>query len=68
MSVGGLVEKLKAAACDAIDAAAADLTALSDDIWKHPELNFEEKYAHQILTDFLEKYGFEVSILNRLCA
>lgn len=29
-------------------------------IWLHPELLFEEKFAHQLLTNALEKYGFSV--------
>ena len=52
--------ELKKIACDAIDAAAGDLGDLSQEIWKHPELNFEEHRAHQTLTDFFEKRGFPV--------
>ncbi|XP_071796518.1 xaa-Arg dipeptidase-like isoform X2 [Asterias amurensis] len=43
-----------------IDASAEDLNALSQDIWSHPELNFNEHHAHEVLTDFLEKEGFKV--------
>ena len=43
-----------------IDAAASELNALSQDIWSHPELNFNEHHAHEVLTDFLEKEGFNV--------
>jgi metal-dependent amidase/aminoacylase/carboxypeptidase family protein len=39
---------LKKIACDAIDAAAGELHALSQDIWEHPELNFQEKHAHDV--------------------
>ena len=44
----------------AIDAASAALRALSLDIHEHPELNFEEVHAHQVLTDYLDNEGFEV--------
>ena len=55
------MEELKKVACDAIDNAAAELHKLSDDIWNHPELGFQEKYAHQVLTQFLVKQGFQAS-------
>ncbi|XP_022092536.1 peptidase M20 domain-containing protein 2-like isoform X6 [Acanthaster planci] len=43
-----------------IDASASNLNALSQEIWSHPELNFNEHHAHEVLTDFLEKEGFNV--------
>ncbi|XP_077980389.1 xaa-Arg dipeptidase-like [Glandiceps talaboti] len=54
------IENLKQKASEAIDKASADLNELSQEIWNNPELNFEEHHAHQVLTDFLEKYGFNV--------
>ena len=51
---------LKKVACDAIDAAADELQALSDDIWNHPELGLSETHAHQVLTRFLDQHGFQV--------
>ncbi len=54
------VDKLKEVACNAIDAAAEDLNSLSQEIWKHAELCFEEKQSHDALCDFLDKYGFPV--------
>ena len=51
---------LKKIACEAIDKAAAELNSLSDDIWSHPELCFEEKYSHDALCSFLEKQRFPV--------
>ena len=42
------VTTLKKVACDAIDAAAAELHKVSQDIWENPELNFEEKHAHAV--------------------
>ncbi len=53
-------EDLKMIACEAIDEAADDLNILSQDIWNHPELCFEEKMSHDIMCSFLEKYGFPV--------
>jgi amidohydrolase len=44
----------------AIDEASAGLRALSLDIHSHPELNFEEVHAHQVLTEYLDGQGFEV--------
>jgi amidohydrolase len=40
--------------------AAGDLRTLSLAIHDHPELNFEEHYAHARLTEFLDDLGFEV--------
>jgi len=37
------------------------LNNISQDIWKHPELKFEEKYAHEVLTKVLEDRGFSVT-------
>lgn len=54
------VDTLKQAACDAIDTAADDLAALSKDIWDNPELAYKERHAHNVLTEFLDKYGFKV--------
>ena len=53
-------EGLKKIACETIDKVAQDLNSLSQDIWNHPELCFEEKYAHDALCSFLEKHGFSV--------
>lgn len=36
------------------------LINVSQEIWKHPELCFEEKFAHDLLTDTLESFGFNV--------
>ncbi|EDO32545.1 predicted protein [Nematostella vectensis] len=52
---------LKKIACEAIDKHAADLRQLSKQIWENPEENFEEKFAHKVLTDFLEEKGFDVT-------
>ena len=52
------LEVLKRIACEAIDNKSAELNALSQDIWSHPELNFKEFHAHDALTSFLEKSRF----------
>eukprot|EP00117_Sycon_ciliatum_P034636 scpid66882/ scgid26398/ Peptidase M20 domain-containing protein 2; Aminoacylase-1-like protein 2 len=44
----------------AVEDKADSLQELSGKIWSHPELFFEEKFAHDTLTEFLEKNGFEV--------
>ncbi len=44
----------------AIDAARDDLRALSLDLHAHPELNFQEHYAHAALVAFLAARGFTV--------
>ncbi|KAI0767284.1 hypothetical protein C8Q74DRAFT_1279382 [Fomes fomentarius] len=38
-----------------------DLHELSKDIHDHPELMFEEYHAHDVLTAFVEKHGFQVT-------
>ena len=38
----------------------AELTALSDAIWAHPETAFQEKYACAALSRFLAEKGFSV--------
>ncbi|KAI0354542.1 amidohydrolase [Trametes cingulata] len=37
------------------------LRELSLDIWKHPEIMWEEKYAHDRLTAFMTAHGFSVT-------
>ncbi|CAL1285012.1 unnamed protein product [Larinioides sclopetarius] len=38
----------------------ANLNSISQEIWKHPELAYQEVHAHDILTSAFSKYGFEV--------
>lgn len=38
----------------------AALNEISQELWSHPETCYKEVFAHQILTDFLEKHGFTV--------
>ncbi|KAK2460080.1 hypothetical protein APHAL10511_007914 [Amanita phalloides] len=43
-----------------IEQCSQELRVLSLDIHAHPELRFEEHYAHDALTGFMEKHGFRV--------
>ncbi|OWA52311.1 hypothetical protein BV898_16769 [Hypsibius exemplaris] len=46
---------------DSLDRNKTDLNDISQQIWKKPEEKFAEKFAHGLLTDFLEKRGFAVT-------
>ena len=54
-------DKLKKTAGHAIDSLAEELFRLNQELWKKPELSFEEKHAHDTLTKYLEEKGFKVS-------
>lgn len=56
-----MLENLKKVASEAIDKSSKQLFELNQKIWKNPELAFEEKEAHNVLTDFLEHAGFDVT-------
>ena len=45
----------------AIDAADKDLRHLSLQIHDHPELGYQEHFAHKVLTDYLANQGFHVT-------
>lgn len=45
---------------DAIDAKVERLHELGRYLWENPELMFEERKAHDYITNFLEKEGFPV--------
>ena len=60
MSAQPDLDALKARAATAVDEAAADLRRLSLDIHAHPELNFEEAHAHDLLTAAAAAAGFAV--------
>ncbi len=51
---------VKSAASAGIESCKNELSALSDAIWRNPELGFNEHKAHELLTNFLEKEGFTV--------
>lgn len=50
----------KQKALSVIDEKQRELTALSDQIWEHPELNFREYTSSGVLCSALEKYGFTI--------
>ena len=50
-------EALKAAVCSRVDELADQLIDASHQIHAHPELNFQEHFAHDLLTDLLERHG-----------
>lgn len=55
------VEELKLRALAAIDAAAADLVSLSHDIHDHPEQNYEEHFAAEVLVSTASRHGLDPS-------
>ena len=52
-------DRLKSIRC-AVSSLEAELTALSDAIWAHPETAFQEEYACAALSRFLAEKGFSV--------
>lgn len=54
-------EDAKRRAAEAIDAAAGTLLEVSHAIFEHPELGFEEHFAHDLLTTELRTAGLEVT-------
>ena len=54
------IEYLKSVASSTIDACNDELYHLSSEIWRNPEIGFEEYKAHEMLTNLLEKKGFTV--------
>jgi amidohydrolase len=54
------IAELKARACADIDRRAADLLSVSHDIHDHPELNYEEHFAHDALTRAIDNAGLPV--------
>lgn len=51
------IEDIKARACAVIDANADQLVDASHQIHAHPELNFAEHFAHDLLCDILDDHG-----------
>jgi len=54
------IAELKTRVCADIDRRAADLIAASHDIHAHPELNYEERFAHDRLTQMIDAAGLPV--------
>ncbi len=61
MTLNKALSKLIETGVAAVDKNAELLNEVSQQIWLHPELGYEEKFAHETLTTFLEKQGFAVS-------
>ena len=55
-----VVAKARQRVCDRVDELADELVAASHAIHAEPELNFEEHFAHGLLTDMLEEQGLSV--------
>lgn len=55
------VGELKARACATIDEIAASLLTASHEIHAHPELNYEERFAHDLLTRMIDERGLPVT-------
>ena len=53
-------DSLKKTVCDIIDAMADELVEASHAIHANPEIAFEEKFAHGLLTDKVEAHGLAV--------
>jgi amidohydrolase len=47
--------ELKTAVCEAIDRRAAELTAIAEDIYLHPELGFKEFRTAKIVSEYFER-------------
>ncbi|GFS61914.1 peptidase M20 domain-containing protein 2 [Trichonephila inaurata madagascariensis] len=52
--------------CSVIDREKEFLNSVSQDIWKTPELAYEEFHAHDVLTDALTQLGFQVETRYKL--
>ena len=55
------VEALKTAVCAEVDRLADQLLHASHEIHAHPELNFEEHFAHDLLVDQLQSAGLQTT-------
>ena len=53
-------ETLTETTAQAIEAARPELVEVALDIHAHPELNYQEQHAAQLLSGTLEKHGFKV--------
>ena len=55
------VKVLKEKAKEAIDIYSPELYELNKIVWENPELGFQERSAHDQLTEFLTNQGFDVT-------
>lgn len=56
-----VLSKLIEIGCNAIDKSSSELNNISQKIWSNPELCFEERNAHAVLTSYFEQEGFKVT-------
>ena len=61
MAAAGILRNLKDVALRTIEGFAPELYQLNQQIWRKPELCYQEKYAHEVLTTFFKDKGFEVT-------
>ncbi|XP_063773041.1 xaa-Arg dipeptidase [Pseudophryne corroboree] len=57
---GHRLEQCKQRVCDTIEQESEQLHTLSQDIWKQPELAYQEHKAHDLLTGFFSSKGWSV--------
>lgn len=62
MSRKSEIDSLKERACSVIDSLAGDLVRLSHDIHAHPELNFQEHFASELLARFAHQHGVDADL------
>lgn len=55
-----MAAQLKQRAISEIEKHSEELNKLGEEIWRNPELAYEEYKAHNLLTEYLEKKGFDV--------
>ena len=55
------IDDIKSQVCADIDKRAADLIEISREIHAHPGLNFEEHFAHKILSEYIADSGINVT-------
>lgn len=55
------IDEIKSQVCLDIDKRAADLIEISREIHAHPELNFDEHFAHNILSEYIADAGMNVT-------
>lgn len=55
------LHEIRSRMMERIDALADDLVAVSREIHAHPELAYEERFAHDLLTSVLERQGVDVT-------
>ncbi len=60
MSESNQTRALKDRIRSRIDELMPELGALSDDIFAHPEIRFEEHHAVEVITDLLRQHGIEI--------